>query len=251
MKIKIGAKIKALRKKVDVTQDRLAEYLGVTAQAISRWESEICYPDIEVLPAIADFFSVSLDELIGVDQKLKENKINEYIEKANKEQCAGNFKEAICIYREAVSQFPSSYKLQAFLASAIGCMDNGEKITLESANESINICQRILEDCIDDSIRYLALNILCWVYYRQLDDFDKAIEIVTRLPKIYGCQEFVQAEILKVRMPSEKAEEFIYALISAMLITFDKQAFAYCKNKKVMLGMLMGELNGLLTKLSM
>jgi len=40
-------KFKSLREKVDVTQDRLAEYLGVTTQAISRWESEICYPDSE------------------------------------------------------------------------------------------------------------------------------------------------------------------------------------------------------------
>ncbi len=249
MTIKIGANIKSLRKKADVTQDRLAEYLGVTAQAISRWESESCYPDIEILPAIADFFNVSLDELIGVNQKKKEHKINEYIEKANKEQFAGNFAAAVAVYREAVSQYPSSYKLQAFLASAIGCVDNGVKISLESANEVINICHRILEDCVDDSIRYQALNILCWVYYRQLDDLDKAMEFVTRLPKIYGCQEFVQAETLNVRMPSEKAEEFIYALISAMLITFNKQHFAYCNNKKVMLEMLIGELNGLLAGL--
>ncbi|MCL2546534.1 MAG: helix-turn-helix domain-containing protein [Oscillospiraceae bacterium] len=249
MTIKIGAKIKALRKKADVTQDRLAEHLGVTAQAISRWESEICYPDIEILPAIADFFNVSLDELVGMNQKQKENKINEYIEKANKEQCAGNFAEAVSVYREAVSQYPSSYKLQAFLASAIGCMDNGVKISLEAANEAINICRRILEDCVDDQIRYHALNILCWVYCRQLDDFDKAMDIVVRLPKIYGSQEFVQAETLKVRMPSEKAEEFVYSFVSALLIIFDKQGLAYCNNKKVMLEMLIGELNGLLSRL--
>lgn len=250
MIIKIGTKIKTLRKKVDVTQDRLAEYLGVTAQAISRWESEICYPDIEVLPAIADFFNISLDELIGVDQKRKENKINEYIERAKKEQYAGNFKEAVSVYREAISQFPSSYKLQASLACAIGCIDNGEKIPLESANESINICRRILEDCMDDSIRYWALNILCWVYYRQLEDFNRAIQMTDRLPKIFGCQEFIQAETLKIRMPSEKAEEFIYSYISAMLITFNKQQFAYCNDKKVMLEVLIGELKKLLTGLS-
>lgn len=249
MMIKIGSKIKSLRKRGDVTQDRLAEYLGVTAQAISRWESEICYPDIEILPTIADFFNVSLDELIGMDQKQKENKINKYIEKANKEQCAGNFVEAVSIYREAVSQYPSSYKLQAFLASAIGCMDNGVKISLEAANEAINICHRILEDCVDDQIRYHALNILCWIYYRQLDDLDKAMEIVARLPKIYSCQEIVQAETLQIRMPSEKAEEFVYSLITALLITFDKEEFAYCNNKKVMLEMLIGELNELLSKL--
>ena len=51
--IKIGKKIRLLWKNNDVTQDKLAAYLGVTPQAVSRWESEICYPDIETLPQIA------------------------------------------------------------------------------------------------------------------------------------------------------------------------------------------------------
>ena len=250
MTLKIGRKIRSLRTKADVTQDRLAEYLGITAQAISRWESEICYPDIEILPAIADFFNVSLDELIGVDLAIKENKIHAYMEKAHQAQCNGNFAQAVTIYREAVSQYPSSYQLQACLASAIGCVDNGVKISLESANEAIHLCRRILEDCVDDPIRYNALTILCWIYYRQLDDLEKAMEIVSQLPKLYHCQEIVQAETLQMRMPSETSEEFIGSLISALLIAFDKPKFAYCDNKKVMIEILIDELNGLLEKLS-
>jgi len=61
MMIKVGGKIKSLRNKNDVTQERLAENLGITAQAISRWESGSCYPDIENLPAIADFFITDRD----------------------------------------------------------------------------------------------------------------------------------------------------------------------------------------------
>ncbi len=65
MTIKIGAIIKKLRTENNVTQDALATAIGVTPQAISRWEAEGGYPDIELLPAIADFFSVSTDELVG------------------------------------------------------------------------------------------------------------------------------------------------------------------------------------------
>ena len=65
MNIKIGANIKKLRTENNITQDALATAIGVTPQAISRWESEGGYPDIELLPALADFFSVSVDELIG------------------------------------------------------------------------------------------------------------------------------------------------------------------------------------------
>lgn len=67
MGIKIGEKIRELRKRVDVNQERFAEYLGVTAQAVSKWEVEGCYPDIELLPSIASFFNISLDELLCYD----------------------------------------------------------------------------------------------------------------------------------------------------------------------------------------
>ena len=60
MNVKIGTKIKVLRKEQKVTQEDLAAAIGVTPQAISRWEGEGGYPDIELLPAIADFFAVSL-----------------------------------------------------------------------------------------------------------------------------------------------------------------------------------------------
>ena len=59
MNLKIGTTIKKLRTKNKVTQDQLATFLGCTPQAISRWESETSYPDIELLPSIAEFFSVS------------------------------------------------------------------------------------------------------------------------------------------------------------------------------------------------
>lgn len=59
----IGAKIKQLRKQGDVTQEKLAETLGVTGQAVSRWENENDYPDIEYITPIAKYFNVSTDYL--------------------------------------------------------------------------------------------------------------------------------------------------------------------------------------------
>ena len=64
MKIKIGARLKELRKKQNVTQEQLAEALGVTNQAVSRWESESGYPDIEYIVPIAKFFSVTANYLL-------------------------------------------------------------------------------------------------------------------------------------------------------------------------------------------
>ena len=75
MNIKIGMIIKKLRADNNITQDTLATAIGVTPQAISRWESEGGYPDIELLPMLADFFSVSTDELLGYKMTEREQEL--------------------------------------------------------------------------------------------------------------------------------------------------------------------------------
>lgn len=62
---KLNQQIAFLRKQKGVTQDELAQALGVTNQSVSKWESAACCPDIQLLPDIATFFDVSVDELIG------------------------------------------------------------------------------------------------------------------------------------------------------------------------------------------
>jgi len=65
MQLNIGTKIKELRRRDGRTQEALAEALGVTNQAVSRWESGGSYPDMEIVPAIANYFHVSIDEILG------------------------------------------------------------------------------------------------------------------------------------------------------------------------------------------
>ena len=66
MKLAIGEKIALLRKKRNVTQTELAEYLYLTPQTVSRWEVGSGTPEVTLLPRIATFFGVSIDELFGV-----------------------------------------------------------------------------------------------------------------------------------------------------------------------------------------
>lgn len=61
----LGNQISFYRKQASMTQEQLAAQLGVSNQAVSKWELEQCYPDITLLPKIADLFSISLDDLFG------------------------------------------------------------------------------------------------------------------------------------------------------------------------------------------
>ena len=61
----LGKRISAHRKQLGLTQDQLAEKLGVTAQAVSKWENDQSCPDISMLPKLAEIFGTSIDELLG------------------------------------------------------------------------------------------------------------------------------------------------------------------------------------------
>lgn len=63
--IYFGERISALRKERGMTQEALAQRLGITNQAVSKWESDLCCPDIMQLPALADIFEISMDALFG------------------------------------------------------------------------------------------------------------------------------------------------------------------------------------------
>lgn len=63
----LGNKIALCRKNAGITQDALAQQLGVTNQAVSKWESGLCCPDVTLLPKISDIFGISLDELFGLE----------------------------------------------------------------------------------------------------------------------------------------------------------------------------------------
>ena len=69
----LGEQILFLRKNRQITQEQLARELGVTNQAVSKWESGQCMPDIQLLPDIARFFKVSIDELMGVEKEERED----------------------------------------------------------------------------------------------------------------------------------------------------------------------------------
>ena len=67
----LGKRISANRKRLGLTQDRLAELLGVTAQAVSKWENDQSCPDIGTLPRLAEIFGISTDELLGRERPVE------------------------------------------------------------------------------------------------------------------------------------------------------------------------------------
>ncbi len=64
--MELGKKIKQLRFKASLTQEQLAESVGVSAQAVSKWENSVAMPDITLLPKLAEIFGVSIGDLFDL-----------------------------------------------------------------------------------------------------------------------------------------------------------------------------------------
>ena len=191
MNIKIGEKIKSLRKKADVTQEKFADYLGITPQAISRWESGTAYPDIELIPAIANFFSVSSDELFGIDQAKNQEKINKIYDKIKDYSPKGLHDKKIKILREAIQEFPNDYGLLGSLAYALSYTNTNKE---ESRDEAIAIWERIIADAPGENHR--ALQALAFEY-NSAGNKEKAIETAHKLPDINCTSSIILSRILE------------------------------------------------------
>lgn len=183
MNVKIGQHIKLLRKRDDVTQERLAEALGVTSQAISKWETENGYPDIEYIVAIANFFNVTLDELCGHEKAAKERKILEYCEKIDDMHRNWEpIEERIVLIRQALAEYPADEKLLVRLTRALWekwsnedfdrytlvdgkCQYDFEKCRAHKGwEETAKILEELLATSVDDAIRSECRNTLIRLY---------------------------------------------------------------------------------------
>ena len=106
-----GQIIKKLRRDADMTQERLAEVLSVSAQAVSRWETDTGMPDVSLLPPLANLFGVTTDHLLGVDITKKDENIAAIRKKANAYSERGYFAEAREILEQGLKQYPNNYRM--------------------------------------------------------------------------------------------------------------------------------------------
>ena len=107
MQLNLGQKIRELRHRDGRKQEDLANSLGVTCQAVSRWEANGGYPDMEMIPSIANYFNVSIDELFGYSKE-RDEKLKAIIAKAEQAiNNQGDMTECIEMLRSASEEFPS------------------------------------------------------------------------------------------------------------------------------------------------
>lgn len=191
MNVKIGSIIKKLRTEKKITQDNLATAIGVTPQAISRWESEGGYPDIELLPALADFFSVSIDELLGYKLSVREQELANIKKEMNHLSEVGTVQQRISFARASFAKFPNDAKIKSYLAASLADeWINTKEETIYKEAETL--CLSVINECRDEDIRYDAIFTLYYIY-SNLGKPEKTKAILDLLAPIKYCRESVLA----------------------------------------------------------
>ena len=137
MKLQIGENIRSLRKEKGITQEKLAELLGVTAQAVSRWESGAGYPDMDQLPGLASLFDVSMDTLLGYDGTAE--KQNRLVLEISAMIARGEREEGIRCAREALEMYPDNTALALMLATVLFSTEANS----EDLEKVVCLCRRV------------------------------------------------------------------------------------------------------------
>ena len=248
MNLSIGNKIHELRKVKGVTQETLASALGITGQAISRWEAGGSYPDMEMIPTIANYFGISIDELFGYKSD-REIKINAIIEKIDSYhiRSRGDDKwvdECLAIIREGLIEFPQNEKLLITLAETLseagwrrhkewvyynddGFMQHNYDVHRKNEywGESIKISEKLVGTANDNAIVTRAIYLLVMLY-RNLGENDKAVFYAECMPKIEHCREMMlawaadgkqEAEYigdLLLKMAKHFSHQLVYGLVN-------------------------------------
>ena len=210
----IGSTIKRLRREKDITQEQLAEYLGITSRAISQWECDRTAPDISQLPALCHIFDVSSDVLLGIDIEKNNEEIKKYLSDAAELGYQGKGTERTALLREANKKFPRDYKIMQSLANSLVCEYSRKGI--KEYGEVFDLCNRILAECTDSTIRYEAIDTL-GTAYGYAGKKEEMLKLAEEMPRTHFSYENFMMYRWKGDADFEKRQSYISYLICQLI----------------------------------
>ncbi len=213
MAILLNENLRKLRTERQLTQEQLAETLGVAPQTISRWEIGTVAPDISMLPVIAGYFGISVDELLGVDTARKEEKIKSILKENRIFHNNGETEKSIKLLRSALTDYPNESRLLYNLAQSIFSLyyQSGEVFTQSdkenAAHETVDLLKKALryaDDNFDDGGGCRQLLVFTYI---KLGEYDKAKDTALKAPLMPSCREIIVAKTLTGQEAVEKHQE--------------------------------------------
>ena len=186
--LSLNDRLKMLRKKKNLTQEQVADYMCVSPQAVSRWETGATSPDISALPMLADLFGVTVDELLGVNEAEKRKEIDSIIAVAESEINRNVTEQPIISLREALRRYPNNDKLLTCLMYALFAASEDDKLCLKYDPEIDSIADRINQYSTNEACRNEARRLL-FRHYCETNRKTQARQIAEGMAKEDTCRE--------------------------------------------------------------
>ncbi|MBQ2972720.1 MAG: helix-turn-helix domain-containing protein [Clostridia bacterium] len=201
MELRIGKKIKTLRKKQKLTQEQLADKIGVSFQAVSKWENDIALPDITLIPVLASYFGVSTDEILSYDSFEKDREIEGYVCRAA-EYRETDPNKGWEILQEGLKKYPDNDILLNNLLYVMNYSENYGK----HWDETLKLASKIIDKTDSDEIKYDALRFIAYSY-KAKGDIPSAASALEQIPEIYFTKLSELAFILEGQPKYDAAEK--------------------------------------------
>lgn len=176
MAMKIGEKIKSLRKERNISQETLAKALGVTFQAVSKWETNAATPDVGLIPSIAGYFAVSIDELFDYNVLENERRIDAICREAARYRLRDPLR-AEQILREGLKQFPANESMLTILVYVLWAIPGREQ-------DLTDTCKLLIQRACSEGVRCDVLRILAETCHR-MGKYEEIPEILDQIPEFY------------------------------------------------------------------
>lgn len=180
MALKIAESLARLRKDKKITQEELARFIGITKASVSKWENGQSMPDVLLLPQLAAYYGVSLDELFGYEPQLSKDQIRRIYLDFAAAFAKRPFGEVVQEVRETIRQYYACYPLLLQICvlylnhCALAKDQQDIKTVLQDARD---LCNHILESCTVVSINADATSLKALLDL-QLGNIDAVIEVL-------------------------------------------------------------------------
>ena len=218
--MKIHEVIKEKRKALNMTQEQMAEYLGVTAPAVHKWEKGNSYPDVTILPALARLLKIDLNTLFSFEKELSDAELNMFCNDVVRKIQAEGYDTGFILAKEKIQEYPNCEKLIFNLASLL---DGGLTIfCVEEPEKYVNEIEALYERAAkseDEKIRNSAYQLLI---YKALNktEFEKAKKLWEKLPDPVPDKKMIEATICNHQENHEEAtkllEERLYGIATEL-----------------------------------
>lgn len=182
----IGEKIKDLRRKNGMTQEKLAEYLCVSYQAVSKWECGLSNPDLSLIAPLTKLFNISADDLLGISDANNDQTRKKYNTALQKYRNGQDHSGSYWWAKEATLAYPNDYLYLEWLAFAEYQLAFDENLSKDPNSEyfgelienSLRHYEMIVEDCTDTNIYAKAVlgKIMVLRFLERIEEADWSAE---------------------------------------------------------------------------